>query len=95
MAAYPAEWLDTMQNDAETLVKAAIARVKDVCPDVRVEGKVAEGHAAEVLLEAAANADLIVMGSHGRGEIATMLLGSVTQQVIHRAHCPVVVVRLP
>lgn len=95
MAAYPAQWLDTLQGDAESLVKTALARVKEVCPDVRVEGKVVEGRPAEVLLEEAANADLIVMGSHGRSEIATVLLGSVTQQVIHRAHCPVVVVRLP
>jgi nucleotide-binding universal stress UspA family protein len=95
MAAYPAEWLERMQADSESLVEAALARVKDVCPEVHCEGKAVEGHPATVLLEEGANADLIVLGSHGRGEIATLLLGSVTQRVIHSAHCPVVVVRLP
>jgi nucleotide-binding universal stress UspA family protein len=38
-------------------------------------------------------ADLIVVGSRGRGRLAGLLLGSVAQKVISLAHCPVVVVR--
>lgn len=45
------------------------------------------------LLAASADADLLVVGSHGHGVVAGVLLGSVTQRVLHRARCPVVVVR--
>ncbi len=95
MAAYPGEWFERMQQDADGLVKAAVARVKKSHPGMLCEGKAIEGHPAVVLLEEAKNADMIVLGSHGRGEFASLLLGSVAQQVIHHAACPVVVVRLP
>jgi nucleotide-binding universal stress UspA family protein len=39
--------------------------------------------------------DLIVLGTHGRGAIAHMLLGSVAERVVRKAHCPVVTVRQP
>jgi nucleotide-binding universal stress UspA family protein len=39
--------------------------------------------------------DLIVMGTHGRGPIAHMLLGSVAERVVRKAPCPVLTVRLP
>jgi nucleotide-binding universal stress UspA family protein len=53
------------------------------------------GHPAKVLLDAAADAALLVVGSRGRGGFTGMLLGSVSQHVIARAACPVVVVREP
>jgi nucleotide-binding universal stress UspA family protein len=37
--------------------------------------------------------DLIVLGTHGRGPIAHMLLGSVAERVVRKAHCPVLTVR--
>jgi nucleotide-binding universal stress UspA family protein len=39
--------------------------------------------------------DLIVLGTHGRGAIAHMLLGSVAERVVRKAHCPVMTVRQP
>ena len=54
---------------------------------------VAEGAAAPVLLEAAADADLLVVGSRGHGGFTGLLLGSVSQQCVSHAGCPVVVVR--
>jgi nucleotide-binding universal stress UspA family protein len=50
------------------------------------------GLPAEELLHAADGADMIVMGSRGTGGFARLLLGSVTSQVAHHAHCPVVII---
>lgn len=53
-----------------------------------------EGDAAEEILQAAddAGADLIVMGTHGRGAIARALLGSTAEAVVRHANCPVLTV---
>ena len=50
------------------------------------------GHPAEHLLRLAADASLIVLGARGRGGFAGMLLGSVSQTVLHHADCPVVII---
>ena len=52
------------------------------------------GNAGDVLLRQAETlvADLVVTGSRGRGELVELLGGSVSQRMLHRAHCPVVVV---
>jgi nucleotide-binding universal stress UspA family protein len=61
-------------------------------PDIAVERVVKEGHAAPVLLAAARDADLLVVGSHGHGAFAGMLLGSVSEHLMRHAPCAVVVV---
>jgi len=50
------------------------------------------GIPAEELLNAAASADMIVVGSRGAGGFKRLLMGSVAAQVTHHAHCPVVVI---
>ena len=51
------------------------------------------GLPAEVLVEATKGADMIVLGSRGTGGFGRLTLGSVTTQVAHHAHCPLLIVR--
>jgi nucleotide-binding universal stress UspA family protein len=58
----------------------------------RVRQRVLRGHPARALLDAAAGADVLVVGCRGHGGFAGMLLGSVSQHVVAHASCPVLVV---
>ncbi|MEZ6129119.1 MAG: universal stress protein [Planctomycetaceae bacterium] len=62
-----------------------------------VHRSVVEGFAFVEILKHAkeSNADLIVMGTHGRGAVAHMLLGSVAEKIVRKAPCPVLTVRHP
>lgn len=62
-------------------------------PGVNVEVKVVDGHAGRALVDASHHAQLVVVGSRGRGAFAGLLLGSVSSHVLHRARCPVAVAR--
>ena len=90
---YPTEMLEDLRRQAESLVQAAVARVAELQPRVPCEGKAMEGQAALVLLKEAEQAEMIVVGSRGHGGFSSLLLGSVSQQVVHHAPCPVLVVR--
>ncbi|MGE5274298.1 MAG: universal stress protein [Verrucomicrobiota bacterium] len=85
--------LDGFRENAEAVVRQAVAEVQRVQPSVACEGEALEGQPAEVLLHEAEGASLIVVGNRGRGGFASLLLGSVSQQVVHHAPCPVLVVR--
>jgi nucleotide-binding universal stress UspA family protein len=71
----------------------ALVRARDTEPHVDVTTHVALGNAQEVLLGCAEDAHLLVVGSRGRGSLASLLLGSVSVGVSAHAPCPVVVVR--
>jgi nucleotide-binding universal stress UspA family protein len=62
---------------------------------IHIHAKLVEQSAAESLLEEAKDADLLVVGSRGRGALRSSLLGSVTHTVAQHAPCPVVVIRAP
>lgn len=62
-------------------------------PDVTVEHRLVDGDPAERLVAASETAQLTVVGSHGRGGFAGMLLGSVSSKVVHAARMPVIVAR--
>ncbi|MGZ4310453.1 MAG: universal stress protein [Gaiellaceae bacterium] len=85
--------LEGFRENAETVVREAVAEAERLQPSVQSEGRTLEGHPAQVLLQEARDAALIVVGNRGRGGFASLLLGSVSQQVVHHAPCPVLVVR--
>ena len=82
---------------AELAAKALTAAVAEVSPPpgVAVHEVVREGNAAQVLLDAAKDADLLVVGNRGHGAFADALVGSVSVRCLHHATCPVVIVRTP
>jgi nucleotide-binding universal stress UspA family protein len=84
--------LDRLRGAAEELLDRALADLGDEARDVTVERRVIRGGGAEVLLDQAGPDDLLVVGSRGHGGFTGLLLGSVSQQCVHHAACPVVVV---
>jgi nucleotide-binding universal stress UspA family protein len=66
-------------------------------PGVRVETRLAEGNPAEQINRLAEEipCDLIVMGTHGRTGLGRLLMGSVAEQVVRKAPCPVLTVKQP
>jgi len=78
---------------AEKELTEAISETAEPDPDVVINPVVVEGWPAEVLLHAAEGADLLVVGSRGRGGFASALLGSVSQNCAHHATCPLLIIR--
>lgn len=88
----PADMPD-YQDDARMVLTEAITEMCMVDPDVEVRPRVVQGRAAQVLVDAAEGADLLVVGCRGHGGLAGTLLGSVGQYCVRHAPCPVVVIR--
>jgi nucleotide-binding universal stress UspA family protein len=83
---------DKALQHATAVANEAVARVAKLQPSVHCEPRVLEGHEVEVLLEQTKDAVLIVLGTRGHGGFTGMLLGSISQQVVHHAQCPVLLV---
>jgi nucleotide-binding universal stress UspA family protein len=81
---------------AERIILAdALAPWRDKFPDVEVEAVAADGHTAEVLTGLSATARLLIVGTRGHGGFSGLLLGSVSQQLLHHAQCPVMIAHSP
>jgi nucleotide-binding universal stress UspA family protein len=76
-------------------LRAKLAQLRPDDPRVKVEYKLLDGEPVEQILKAAAsaNADLIVLGTHGATGLSRLLMGSVAEDVLRRALCPVLTVR--
>ena len=80
-------------EEARRQLDKAVSAVLTPGDAIEVRQSVIEGHAAPVLEALSKTADLVVVGSHGHGEFAGMLLGSVSEHCVTHCHCPVVVIR--
>jgi nucleotide-binding universal stress UspA family protein len=100
LVAYGAGWApppphlsDDSEAAAEEVLTEALRLVKEGGASVEIEPVVREGQPANALVEESAQAELLVVGSRGRGGFRELMLGSVSQQCAHHARCPVTIVR--
>jgi nucleotide-binding universal stress UspA family protein len=93
-----ATWTVNWQKFAaeeQALVAESLAGWKETYPEVEVRRHSVRGLPVETLVRQSESACLVVVGTRGRGGFSGLLLGSVSQGVMHRAHCPVAVVHGP
>jgi nucleotide-binding universal stress UspA family protein len=80
-----------MRNAAQQRLDASLAGIDT--SGIDIDADLVEGDARHVLIDAARDAELLVVGSHGRGQLAEAMLGSVSSFCVHHAVGPVVIVR--
>ncbi|MGW1679639.1 universal stress protein [Saccharopolyspora sp. NPDC002376] len=83
---------DSVTSQAWAVVRSAVEHCRRDYRGLEVTGAVVSGFAADALVQQSADAQLLVVGSRGRGAVAETLLGSVSRVVAERSSCPVVVV---
>jgi nucleotide-binding universal stress UspA family protein len=91
--AIAAELEQAAQDRADLVIQDAVAEARSIAPEVPVNGHAILGDAAPVLLSAARDGALVVVGTRGRHGFSAALLGSVSQQVALHAYGPVAVIR--
>jgi nucleotide-binding universal stress UspA family protein len=86
------DW-DAVESDEREVLAERLAGLRASRPDPEVRTQVVRDRPARALVDESRGAQLVVVGSRGRGGLRGMILGSVSQQLLHHAHCPVAVVR--
>jgi nucleotide-binding universal stress UspA family protein len=84
--------LGPLEEAAAAIVRQALAKVHELEPRVVAKGEHLYGMAGSVLVAESRGASMLVVGSRGRGEILSILLGSVSEHCGHHAACPVTIV---
>jgi nucleotide-binding universal stress UspA family protein len=82
-----------LEEAQRELLEATLAPHRAARPEVAVEPRLVRSRIRSALLTASRDARLVVVGARGRGGFQGMLLGSVSQALLHHADCPVIVVR--
>ncbi|MBN9110761.1 MAG: universal stress protein [Pseudonocardia sp.] len=85
--------MDAINADERHLLSQRLAGWREKYPEVEVRTVVRRDKPAQVLQELSANAQLLVVGTRGRGRVSGLLLGSVGHALLHTAECPVLVAR--
>jgi nucleotide-binding universal stress UspA family protein len=83
---------NALNDAADGLVAAAGAAAAEAAPGVEVTGSSVEGVAIEVLEDASKGAAMLVVGSHRRGDLSSLVMGSTSHGLVRAASCPVVCV---
>ena len=83
------DW-DALRDEAQERLKDIVDPVAQQWPQVRVGYAVGKGKASRVILDHAGGAQLVVVGSRGRGQLASVLLGSTGLGLLHHSPAPVV-----
>ncbi|WP_072687108.1 universal stress protein [Rhodococcus marinonascens] len=86
------DWV-TVRQEEEALLAEGLAGESETFPDVSVTKVAKQGAAADAMMQHAKDAQLIVVGSHGRGPVLGALMGSTSQNLLHHATCPVMICR--
>lgn len=89
----PFRYWDGARDSARALLAENFAGYAEKYPDVPVERIVTADRPVRSLLDASADAQLVVVGSHGRGGFTSMLLGSTSNALLHAVDIPIVIVR--
>jgi nucleotide-binding universal stress UspA family protein len=92
IAAVSLDW-QAVETDEQRVLAERLAGWQEKYPDVRVHRVVTRDRPVQSLLAQGENAQLLVVGSRGRGGFAGLVLGSTSQTLLHHAPCPVTVVR--
>jgi nucleotide-binding universal stress UspA family protein len=86
-------WDDTVRESEDAVLAESLAGWSERFPDVAVRRILVRDRPVRALLDESENAQLVVVGSHGRGGFTGMLLGSTSNALVHSVECPTVVVR--
>ena len=81
------------RGHGQALLDAAVHRLACDAPDLAVTVRLTDRSAAHELVDASTSAQLVVVGSHGAGQVAGMLVGSTAHALIHHSSCPVLLSR--
>ncbi|MDA8270761.1 MAG: universal stress protein [Actinomycetota bacterium] len=86
--------LEDFEKDASALLNEVVASVRKNYPNLKLVSSPIQGPTAQTIMDRAKEADMVVVGSRGRGGFSALLLGSVGQQLVHHCPAPVVIIHL-
>jgi nucleotide-binding universal stress UspA family protein len=81
------------KKDAESIVRDAIDATQKMHPTVLTKGEIVYGVAGPVLSDISEGASTLVIGTRGSAQVVGTVLGSISEYVVHYAHCTTTIVR--
>ncbi|MFN8073060.1 MAG: universal stress protein [Mycobacterium sp.] len=90
----PPAYLEWQEGEGRKLLESSLATAREAAGDsgIEITTEMVSGPPVPVLADLSTDAQMIVVGCHGRGAMARTLLGSVSTGLVHHAHCPVAII---